>query len=141
MGLAWAQGTYPWKSSHVIATIIVGAVVLIAFTLYGQYCITQNPHIAPNRYTEIYVPLAQPLMPMKLLKIRNFAAVVVVGCVGQMVFYALNTLWPPAISVFFTTDNIKIGLMSVCVTRKQSVHFEVVVSLTIRRARLELVWH
>ena len=52
-------------------------------------------------------------MPMKLLKIRNFAAVVIVGCVGQMVFYALNTLWPPAISVFFTTDNIKIGLMSV----------------------------
>lgn len=56
-------------------------------------------------------------MPMKLLKIRNFAAVVIVGCVGQMVFYALNTLWPPAISVFFTTDNIKIGLMSVRVLR------------------------
>lgn len=67
----------------------------------------------PNLDAEIYMPLSQPLMPMQLLKIRNFSAVVVVGCVGQMVFYALNAFWPTGISVFFTTDNIKIGLMSV----------------------------
>jgi hypothetical protein len=52
-------------------------------------------------------------MPMRLLKIRNFAAAVVVGCVGQMVYYVMNLLWPKIITIFFTTDNIKIGLMSV----------------------------
>ncbi len=51
-------------------------------------------------------------MPIKLLKIRNFSTVVIVGCVGQMVYYALNLLWPTIISTFITTDNIKIGLMS-----------------------------
>lgn len=51
-------------------------------------------------------------MPIRLLKIRNFSAVVIVGCVGQMVYYALNLLWPYIIQYFFTTDNITIGLMS-----------------------------
>lgn len=64
---------------------------------------------------EVYYPLSQPLMPMKLVKIRNFSAVVVVGCVGQMVYYALNLFWPIIITTFFTTDNIKIGLMSVSI--------------------------
>jgi MFS family permease len=35
IGLAWGSGTYPWKSAHVIATIVVGAVALIVFVLYG----------------------------------------------------------------------------------------------------------
>lgn len=55
-------------------------------------------------------------MPMRLLKIRNFAAVVVVGVVGQMVYYVMNLLWPKMITVYFTTDNIKIGLMSVSIS-------------------------
>lgn len=91
----WGQGTYPWKSAEVISTIVVGGVTLIAFALY-----------------ETYITPCQPLMPMKLLKIRNFVAVLIVGCVGQMVFYCLNVLWPMAITVFFTTDNGIIGLMS-----------------------------
>lgn len=36
IGLAWGSGTYPWKSAHVVATIVVGAVALIAFVLYGS---------------------------------------------------------------------------------------------------------
>ena len=36
----------------------------------------------------------------------------VIGCVGQMVYYALNLLWPTVITTFFTTDNIRIGLIS-----------------------------
>jgi hypothetical protein len=35
IGLAWGEGTYPWNSAHVIATIVIGAVALIAFVLYG----------------------------------------------------------------------------------------------------------
>jgi MFS family permease len=35
IGLAWGEGTYPWSSAHVIATIVVGAVALVAFVLWG----------------------------------------------------------------------------------------------------------
>ncbi|KAL1898142.1 hypothetical protein Sste5346_003544 [Sporothrix stenoceras] len=95
LGFTWGQGTYPWSSAHVIAPIVVGAVLVAVFFLY-----------------QIYMPLKQPLMPIKLLKIQTFSAVVIVGCVGQMVYYALNLLWPIIITTFLTTDNIKIGLMS-----------------------------
>jgi MFS family permease len=61
---------------------------------------------------ESFMPLKQPLLPVKLLKIRNLVAVLFVGCVGQMVYYALNVLWPQQITALFTTDNIIIGLMS-----------------------------
>jgi MFS family permease len=42
IGLAWGGSVYPWKSAHVIATIVVGAVALVLFVLYGkskiQFC-------------------------------------------------------------------------------------------------------
>lgn len=59
------------------------------------------------------MPLKQPLLPMKLLKIRNLVACVIVGSVGQMVYYALNVLWPIQITSLFTQDNLLIGIMSV----------------------------
>ena len=36
MGLGWGGSRYPWRSAHVIATIIVGACSLVAFVLYGN---------------------------------------------------------------------------------------------------------
>ena len=95
LGFTWGQGTYLWSSAHVIAPVVVGAVLVAVFFVY-----------------QVYMPLKQPLMPIKLLKIRNFSAVVIVGCVGQMVYYALNLLWPTIITTFLTTDNITVGLMS-----------------------------
>lgn len=37
LGLSWGGGLYPWGSTHVIATIVVGLVTLIGFVLYGEY--------------------------------------------------------------------------------------------------------
>lgn len=64
---------------------------------------------------EAFAPLESPLFPMKLFKIRNYTVSVVVGCVGQMAFYALNVLWPQHISRLYTQDNLTIGWMSVSV--------------------------
>lgn len=36
MGLSWGGSVYPWKSAHVIATIVVGFGVLIAFVAWGK---------------------------------------------------------------------------------------------------------
>jgi hypothetical protein len=59
------------------------------------------------------MPLKLPLLPIRLLKIRNYAVAVIVGTVGQMVYYALNVLWPQQIAALYTTDNAMIGWMSV----------------------------
>lgn len=36
MGLGWGGQKYPWRSAHVIATIVVGACSLVAFVVYGM---------------------------------------------------------------------------------------------------------
>lgn len=36
MGLSWGGQLYPWRSAHVIATIVVGLVLLIVFGFYGE---------------------------------------------------------------------------------------------------------
>jgi hypothetical protein len=72
---AWGDRQYPWSSPTVIALLVVGIVVLVAFVLY-----------------ENYMKLPQPLLPMSLFKIRNFWVAVVVGSIGQMAYYAMNIL-------------------------------------------------
>jgi hypothetical protein len=69
------------------------------------------------------MPLKLPLLPLRLLKIRNYSVVVIVGTVGQMVYYALNVLWPQQITALYTTNNALIGWMSVsCYSLKGLFH-------------------
>lgn len=96
LSFTWAEGTYPWRSAHVIAALVVGILTIIAFGFY-----------------EAYMDLKQPLLPLRLFKHRNLVAAIFVGSVGQMIYYALNVLFPQQITALFTTNNILIGLMSV----------------------------
>lgn len=83
--------------------------------MVNSSCVLECYNAEPDSQSlEIYMPLKQPLLPMKLLKIRNLVACVIVGSVGQMVYYALNVLWPIQITSLFTQDNLLIGIMSVC---------------------------
>ena len=36
LGLSWGGELYPWGSARVIATLVVGLVVLVIFVLYGK---------------------------------------------------------------------------------------------------------
>lgn len=36
MGLSWGGVQYPWKSAHVISTIVIGFCTCVAFVLYGM---------------------------------------------------------------------------------------------------------
>ena len=36
LGLSWGGTLYPWKSAHVIATLIIGFFICVAFVLYGN---------------------------------------------------------------------------------------------------------
>lgn len=37
MGLSWGGVMYPWKSAHVISTVVIGFLLLVAFFLYETY--------------------------------------------------------------------------------------------------------
>ncbi|KAL4869728.1 fungal trichothecene efflux pump-domain-containing protein [Aspergillus spectabilis] len=43
MGLTWGGSRYPWGSSYVIATMVVGGVLFIAFILWGCYAPIHQP--------------------------------------------------------------------------------------------------
>uniref|UniRef100_A0A0B7K2X7 Major facilitator superfamily (MFS) profile domain-containing protein n=1 Tax=Bionectria ochroleuca TaxID=29856 RepID=A0A0B7K2X7_BIOOC len=98
LALTWGGRQYTWGSAQVVATLVIGIVVLVSFVLY-----------------EIYMAPRSPLVPMNLFKITNYNVAVIVGSVGQMSFYALNVIWPQQVTNLYTTDNIKIGWMS-CTT-------------------------
>ncbi|KIW03535.1 uncharacterized protein PV09_05296 [Verruconis gallopava] len=87
LGLSWGGSVYPWKSAHVIATMVVGGIILIIFTLW-----------------EIYAKLEEPLLPMHLFE--NFAWVVacILLGIGASIYYAMAIIWPQMIAVLFTTD-------------------------------------
>lgn len=36
LGLNWGGTSYPWNSAHVIATIVVGFVLVVVFVFYGN---------------------------------------------------------------------------------------------------------
>jgi hypothetical protein len=67
---------------------------------------------------EIYGPVKEPLLPVRLLKNVPYMATIIVGVVAQMGFYALNIFIPRIAAALFFTDNIKIGLISVCTLPK-----------------------
>lgn len=95
VALNWGGSTYPWKDAHVLGPLITGAVLIPVFALY-----------------ETYMPLEQPILPVKLLKNRAYIAIVIVACIGQMAYFALAILWPEQITYLYTTNNITIGWMS-----------------------------
>jgi len=76
----------------------VGLITLVAFAIY-----------------EVYMPVKQPLLPIRLFKIRNITACIFIGSTMQMVWLASNVFWPLEISALFTTDEVTIGLLS-CTT-------------------------
>lgn len=95
MGLNWGGGLYPWKSGHVIGTIVVGFVALVVFVLY-----------------DAYVHRGDPLLPIHLFKSKGYLAMVVTATVGSCVYYSMNVLWPQQIAFLFGGSNIHKGWLA-----------------------------
>ncbi|OAL29462.1 hypothetical protein AYO20_09199 [Fonsecaea nubica] len=84
MGLSWGGILYPWKSAHVIASIVVGSVVLVIFVVY-----------------DAKFHKGDALLPMRLFKYRGYLAMVLTAMVGSCVYYSMTVLWPQQISYLF----------------------------------------
>jgi Fungal trichothecene efflux pump (TRI12) len=97
MGISWGGSYYPWKSVHVITTIVVGFVTLIVFVLY-----------------EALVPLKEPLVPMHLFTNIPWVATMLVVALGASVYYAFAIVWPTMVFSIYTNE-LTYGSLLCCV--------------------------
>lgn len=87
MGIVWA-GVYESNDAHVVAPLVVGAVVLVCFALW-----------------ESFGKLKYPLTPTYIFVSswgRDFTAPVIALGVVNMFYYSSSILWPQMITVFYT---------------------------------------
>ncbi len=98
VGISWGGSYYAWKSTHVIATIVLGFFALVAFVLY-----------------ESLVPLKEPLVPMHLFKNIPWVATMMVLALGAIVYYAFAIVWPTMVFSLYTSDLTHGGYLC-CVT-------------------------
>jgi uncharacterized integral membrane protein len=89
MGLSWGGSLYPWKSAHVIATIIIGFVLMVAFVLY-----------------EALVPMKEPLLPMHLFKNKGLIISILIWSIGASVYYAFAIVWPSMIVTVYAAKHL-----------------------------------
>ncbi|OCK84372.1 siderophore iron transporter, partial [Lepidopterella palustris CBS 459.81] len=100
LGISWGGQKYPWSAWQVIATIVIGGVALVCFGLYERF--------APW--------VKHPLVPTYLFQDLNYVALGACTCVGSMVFYSLNILWPSQIGIMYGASPTAVGWMSASCT-------------------------
>lgn len=92
MGIVWA-GVYNSNDAHVVAPLVVGALVLVAFALW-----------------ETFGNLKFPLTPTHIFSSswgRDFTAPVIALGVVNMFYYSSSILWPQMITVFYTNGGLE----------------------------------
>ncbi|KAJ5523217.1 peroxiredoxin prx5 [Penicillium frequentans] len=87
MGIVWAS-SYSSTDPHVVATLVVGAVVLVLFALWETYGNLKYPLTPTAIFTSSYG--------------RDFTAPVIALGVINMFYYSSSILWPQMITVFYT---------------------------------------
>ncbi|KAF2102444.1 MFS general substrate transporter [Rhizodiscina lignyota] len=88
MGISWGGVLHPWKSAAVIAPIIIGFFLLVAFALW-----------------EGLAPLQEPLVPLHLFKVRGFVISVLMWSLGASVYYANAILWPSMVNTLYASGH------------------------------------
>ena len=76
LGLEWGGSLHPWKSSWVIASIVVGGLAVIAFCFW-----------------EAYAPIKEPLVPPHLFKSWSWFATVMTLSLGVSLVSKSIILW------------------------------------------------
>ena len=89
LGLSWGSDVYPWKDAHVITTIVVGFLCLVALFLY-----------------EAYRPLKEPLIPLHLFKNRGWVASVLSLSLGASTYYSQAIVWPQMTSTVYAEGRL-----------------------------------
>ncbi|PGH26769.1 hypothetical protein AJ80_01533 [Polytolypa hystricis UAMH7299] len=88
MGLSWGGQLHPWNSAHVISTIVVGGVLLVALGFY-----------------EAFVPLRQPLLPVQIFKNRGLMMGIMIWSLGSSIYYAFAIIWPTMLVTLYAAEH------------------------------------
>ncbi|KAL5362255.1 fungal trichothecene efflux pump [Aspergillus floccosus] len=95
MGLSWGGVVYPWKSTRVIVTIVVGFCTLVVFVFW-----------------DAYIHRGDPLLPIHLFRSPGYLAMITTATVGSCVYYSMNVLWPQQIIYLFPGTEIHNGWLA-----------------------------
>jgi hypothetical protein len=117
LGISWGGSYYPWKSAHVIVTIITGFFALVAFALY-----------------ELYVDLKEPLIPMHLFKNLPWVSDIWMLACGASVYFCFSIIWPIMVFGLYTSDLTKGGLLC-CVTGIGTNVGQIISGITTKKIR------
>lgn len=82
--------------------------------------------------------MEHPLLPLSIIKSRNFIALAVTGSVATIVYYSMNLLWPTMVGALYTKDVLKIGWYSVALGGSVAVG-QIMGGITIRPLK-QLHW-
>lgn len=87
LGTSWGGSTYAWSSATVIAPIVVGTILCIAFILYEHL-------LEPDRYLHTRLPGTVAMIPVKALRNKDVCIISVVaastGAALYSVFYFIG---------------------------------------------------
>lgn len=82
LALTWAGSYYPWQDIRIIAPLVIGVVLLIAFAAWEYLLLPGNK--LSNRS-----PTKKAMIPMKLLTRRNVGLLIYINLVTGMAMYAV----------------------------------------------------
>ncbi|KAK8071442.1 hypothetical protein PG997_011645 [Apiospora hydei] len=102
VGLSWGGTTYPWRSAPVLATLIVGIVVLVAFGFYEQYVAGARDQGHGS----------SAIMPPRIFRNIEYVAVVMIAALSAMVYFSMTVLWPTLITHVFGASVLSVGWQS-----------------------------
>ncbi|CAK7235759.1 hypothetical protein SCUCBS95973_009376 [Sporothrix curviconia] len=88
MGISWGGTLHPWKSAAVIATIVLGFLVIVAFVLW-----------------ETYGGPREPMMPIHVFRHRGWNITILLWSLGAAIYYANAILWPGLVAVCFAAGH------------------------------------
>ena len=101
MGLSWAESPYPWRDAHVVATIVVGGVLLIALVVHQTFFQKHG------------------LLDHDLFKKdRNFAISIAAFCLDGMIFWAYTAYFPFQMSVNYLYEEAAVEGARNCMVRE-----------------------
>ncbi|KAK6857350.1 trichothecene efflux pump [Apiospora arundinis] len=95
VGLSWGGTAYPWRSAHVLGTLVVGIATLLAFGLYEQFVMHNHG-----------------IMPPRIFRSIEYVSIVMIATLSSMVYFSLTVLWPTLIGRVFGEGVLAVGWQS-----------------------------
>lgn len=89
LGFQWGGSLYPWKSGHVIGTILTGSAGIAAFILW---------ELNLKKRSQSTVPFVN----LNLLKNFRFMVQTLIAAIGGAGYFGLSIIWPAAVTTIYT---------------------------------------